>query len=53
MDPERPRDVVGGRDDPSPVRVAAHDERFPAQRRILQLLDGGEEGVQVEMGHDH
>ena len=46
-------DVVGGRHDPAPVRVAADDERLRLQLRRLQLLDGGEEGVQVEVRDDH
>jgi hypothetical protein len=35
------------------VRVAADDERLASQARFLQLLDGGEERVQIEMGDDH
>jgi hypothetical protein len=35
------------------VRVAADDERLGPQLRALQLFDGGEEGVQVEMPEDH
>jgi lipoprotein-anchoring transpeptidase ErfK/SrfK len=35
------------------VRVAADDERHGAVRRLLQLLDRGEERVQVEVRHDH
>jgi hypothetical protein len=35
------------------VRVAADDERLPPQRRILEHLDRGEEGVEVEMRDDH
>ena len=53
VDPERPRDVVRGRDDPAAVRVAPDDERLAPQRRILELLDRGEERVQVEVRDDH
>jgi lipoprotein-anchoring transpeptidase ErfK/SrfK len=35
------------------VRVAPHDERHRAVRRILQLLDRSEERVQIEVRHDH
>ena len=49
-DPEAPRDVVRRRDDPAALRIAADDERPRAQRRVLELLDGGEERVEVEMG---
>ena len=52
-DPEAARDVVRGRDDAAAVRVAADDERHAAELRALQLLDGGEERVQVEVGDDH
>ena len=51
--PNRARVVVRGRDDAAAVRVAADDERPPAQLGALQLLHGGEEGVQVEMRDDH
>ena len=49
-DPEAPRDVVRRRDDAAALRIAADDERPGAQRRVFELLDGGEERVQVEMG---
>ncbi len=48
-DPEAARHVVGGRDDPAALRVAPDDERLGAQSRLLQLLDCGEKGIQVEM----
>ena len=48
-----PRRVVRGRDDAAAVRVAADDERPPAQLGALELLHGGEEGVQVEVRDDH
>jgi hypothetical protein len=34
------------------VRVAAHDERPAAQLRLLELLDGGVERVEIEVGED-
>ena len=52
-DPELARLVVGGRDDPAPARIAADDQRLRAQLRILELLDGGEERVQIEVPEDH
>ena len=53
MDPVPARDVVGRRHHPAPVRVAADHERPLAQLGRLQLLHGGEEGVQVEVRDDH
>jgi hypothetical protein len=35
------------------VRVAADDERLRAELRCLQLLNGGEERVQVQVRDDH
>jgi hypothetical protein len=35
------------------VRVAADDERFRAQLRVLELFHGGEEGIEVEVSEDH
>ena len=49
-DAEPPRDVVRGGDDPAAVRVAADDERPRPQRRILELLHGREERVEIQMG---
>ena len=34
------------------MRVAADDERLRSQVRLLELLHGGVEGVEVEMGQD-
>jgi hypothetical protein len=34
------------------VGAAANDERLAAQRGIAQLLDGAEEGVEVEVKND-
>ena len=53
VDPEPPRLVVRGRDDAAAVRVAADDERLRPQRRVLELLDGREEGIEVEVRDDH
>ena len=50
MDPEPPGDVVRRRDDAAASWVAADDERLRAQLRLLELLHGGEEGVEVEVG---
>ena len=44
--------VAGRRHHPRPARIAADDERLPAQLRVAVQLDGGEEGVEVEVG-DH
>ena len=49
-DAEAPRDVVRRRHDAAAARVAADDERPRAQRRVLELLDGGEERVEIQMG---
>jgi lipoprotein-anchoring transpeptidase ErfK/SrfK len=53
VNPEASGDVVRGRDDAAAVRVAAHDERHRPVRRVLQLLDRGEERVEVEVRDDH
>ena len=53
MNPEAPRDVVGGRDDAAAMGISSDDQRLRAQRRILELLDCGEERVEVEVGEDH
>jgi hypothetical protein len=52
VDAERPRGVVGSGYDATPMGVAADDERLVAELRILELLDRGEEGVQVEVCED-
>ena len=51
-DTEPPRHVVGGRHDTAPVRVAADHQRLLAELGILELLDGGEECVEVEVRED-
>ena len=53
VDPELPRLVIRGRDDASPVRVPADDQRLRAQFGILELLYGREEGIQIEVRDDH
>ena len=45
VDPELPRFVVRSRDDASPMRIAADDERLRSQLRLLELLDGREESI--------
>lgn len=52
MDPEPARSVVGRRHHPAPVRIAADDERFRLQLWRLQLLDGREERVEIEVRDD-
>ncbi len=52
VDSELPRRVVRGRHDTTPVGVPADDERLVPKGRILELFDGGEERVEVEMGKD-
>ena len=53
MDTVGPRFVVRGRDDAAAVRVAAHDEGTGRQLRLLELLDCGEERVQIQVSDDH
>ena len=53
MDPEAPGDVVRGRDDPAPVRVASDDERLRLQLGSLELLNRCEERVQIEVRENH
>jgi hypothetical protein len=52
VDPERPRSVVRRRYDAAPAGVSAHDERLVAELRMLQLLDRGEERIEVEVRDD-
>jgi hypothetical protein len=35
------------------MRIASDDERLRPQRRVLELLDRGEEGIKVEVRDDH
>ena len=53
VDPEATGEVVAGRDDSPALGVAPDDQRYPSQRGVLELLDGGEERVQVEVRDDH
>ena len=53
VDAERARDVVRRGDYTASARIAADDQRLPAQLRILQLLDRSKEGIQVEVRDDH
>ena len=46
-------DVVRGRDHSAAVWIAADNDRHAAERRIFELLDRREEGVEIEMGDDH
>jgi len=50
MHPVAPGKVVGGGH--HPTFASAHDDRLATQRGVLVLLDGGEEGVEIQMG-DH
>src|SRR6185436_3831728 len=50
VDPETPRRVVRRRDDSASLWVPADDERLAAQLRLLELLHGGVERIEVEMG---
>src|SRR6185436_481535 len=52
VDPELARLVVRGRDDAATARIA-DDERLRPQLRLLELLDGREERVQIKVGDDH
>ncbi len=52
VDAEAPGDVVGGGDDAPALRVPADDEWLRSQRGVLELLDRGEERIQVEMGEN-
>src|SRR4029079_18824476 len=53
VDAVRPRDVVRGGDDPPATRIAPDDEGPATQRRILELLDGCEERIQIQVRDDH
>jgi len=50
--PNCTRDVVGGRHDAAPLRIAADDQRLLAQLGILELFDRRIEGVEIEVGDD-
>ena len=51
-DAEAPRLVARGRDDAAAARIAADDDGLAPQLRPVELLHGGEEGVEVEV-RDH
>jgi hypothetical protein len=53
VDPEPPRRVVRGRHDAAAVRVAADHERDRRELGSVELLDGREERVEIEMSDDH
>ena len=53
VDSELPRDIVRGRDNAAAAGISAHDQRLGAEARLLQLLDRGEECVQVEVRENH
>ena len=52
VDAEPPCGVVRRRDHSATLGVAADDERYRAQARILELLDGGKECIEIEVGED-
>jgi hypothetical protein len=41
--------VAGGRDDATAFRIAADENRLAPQFGMIQLLDGREEGVHVDV----
>ena len=53
VDAEAPREVVRGRDDAAAVWIAADDEWNRAQLGLLELFDGREERIEVEVRDDH
>ena len=53
MDPEAPGDVIRGRHDPAPARVASDDEGLLPELRALELLDRRIEGVEIQVRDDH
>jgi hypothetical protein len=52
VDPELPRGVVRRRDDARAAGVSAHHEGLVAELRMLQLLDRGEERIEIEVRDD-
>jgi len=52
MDPILPRGVVRRRHDPAPAGVSAHDEGLVVELWMLELLDRGEERIEIEMRDD-
>jgi hypothetical protein len=53
MDPELPRLVIRRGDHATAVWIPADDKRLRPQLRALELLDCGEECVEVDVGDDH
>jgi hypothetical protein len=51
-DAEPARDVVRRGHHTPALRVAADNQRPVAKRRVFQLLDGREEGVEIEVSED-
>jgi hypothetical protein len=43
--------LVRRRGDYSALTETAHDDRFPAERWLVTLLDRREEGVKIEVEH--
>src|SRR6185436_4707289 len=52
VDPVRAGGVVRGRHDAAPTRVSADHEGLVAELRMLQLLDGREERVEIQVSND-
>jgi hypothetical protein len=53
MDTEATCNVVRSRDDAPALRVAADDQGYASEGRVLQLLDCCKEGIEVEMRNDN
>jgi hypothetical protein len=53
VDSEGPGDVVRGRDHATAAWIAPDYERQRSQLRVLELLDRGEEGIEIEVRDDH
>ena len=49
----RAQEQAFSRDDAAAAWVPADDQRLRPQLRALELLHGGEEGVEVEVAEDH
>jgi hypothetical protein len=52
VDPVLARGVVRRRHDAPPAGVSTDHERLVAELRMLQLLDRGEERIEIEMRDD-
>ena len=53
MDTVGARNVIRGRDDTAAVRVPADHQRTGGKLGLLELLDCGEERVQIKVSDDH